>query len=99
MPTTTSRTPPPPPFPRQGVALLPFIDEARLVAATDALLHLLEPEEKFRNSTRLEVRAEGREGGVAVTWMLSFKTAGALCRMAAGDYQAEKSGRGGGQAH
>ncbi|KAG2453813.1 hypothetical protein HYH02_002020 [Chlamydomonas schloesseri] len=39
----------------QGVALLPFIDEARLVAATDALLHLLEPEEKFRNSTRLEV--------------------------------------------
>ncbi|KAG2435630.1 hypothetical protein HXX76_006833 [Chlamydomonas incerta] len=42
-------------FAWQGVALLPFIDEARLVAATDALLHLLEPEEKFRNSTRLEV--------------------------------------------
>ncbi|KAG2501601.1 hypothetical protein HYH03_000106 [Edaphochlamys debaryana] len=39
----------------QGVALLPFIDEARLLAATDSVLHLLEPEEAFRNSTRLEV--------------------------------------------
>ncbi|GIL52742.1 hypothetical protein Vafri_8538 [Volvox africanus] len=42
-------------FAWQGVALLPFIDEARLLAATDALLPELEPEERFRNSTRLEV--------------------------------------------
>ncbi|GIL79892.1 hypothetical protein Vretimale_12518 [Volvox reticuliferus] len=42
-------------FAWQGVALLPFIDEARLLAATDAVLPQLEPEEQFRNSTRLEV--------------------------------------------
>jgi hypothetical protein len=42
----------------QGVALLPFIDEARLLAATEPLLGLLEPEETFRNSKRLEVRWE-----------------------------------------
>ncbi|GFR47876.1 hypothetical protein Agub_g9685, partial [Astrephomene gubernaculifera] len=39
----------------QGVALLPFIDESRLLAATGPLLPLLEPEEAFRNSTRSEV--------------------------------------------
>ncbi|GLC40571.1 hypothetical protein PLESTF_001013400 [Pleodorina starrii] len=42
-------------FAWQGVALLPFIDESRLLAATDPLLSELEPEERFRNSTRLEV--------------------------------------------
>jgi 5'-3' exonuclease len=32
----------------QGVALLPFIDEERLVDATNALLDQLSEEEKFR---------------------------------------------------
>lgn len=42
-------------FAWQGVALLPFIDETRLLAATDAELHNLSEEERFRNTTRLEV--------------------------------------------
>mmetsp|Transcript_1910 Transcript_1910/g.4334 ORF Transcript_1910/g.4334 Transcript_1910/m.4334 type:complete len:1136 (+) Transcript_1910:112-3519(+) len=42
-------------FAWQGVALLPFIDEERLLRATSALLHKLSPEEKRRNSKRMEL--------------------------------------------
>ncbi|WIA08554.1 hypothetical protein OEZ85_007986 [Tetradesmus obliquus] len=39
----------------QGVALLPFIEQDRLLEATGALLDQLSPEQKFMNSHRMEV--------------------------------------------
>ncbi|GAX79417.1 hypothetical protein CEUSTIGMA_g6858.t1 [Chlamydomonas eustigma] len=42
-------------FAWQGVALLPFIDEARLLAATTPLLEKLTEEEKRRNGKRMEL--------------------------------------------
>ena len=42
-------------FAWQGVALLPFIEEARLLAATDGVLGCLSEQERYRNSTRMEL--------------------------------------------
>ncbi|MCJ1427328.1 hypothetical protein MMC29_005231 [Sticta canariensis] len=41
-------------FAWQAVALLPFIDEQRLLSATAALEHMLTDEEKWRNSRRID---------------------------------------------
>jgi len=52
-PTTAKhQTPQPQP---QGVCLLPFIEEERLLAAVAPLEDLLSPEEKYRNSTRTDL--------------------------------------------